>query len=303
MHNTQQANYTVPEGWRLVPVEPTEAMNRAAVIYANGNAVYKNVAAEALKIEESIYGEVWSAMLAAAPQPPAAQQGEAVAWSHEWDTDDGVVREVTDHPRHGGLVPPDRSRPLIYGDAQPAAAPQPVVQGGDITPARAEFIAAWNDLPDKLRPHPGLKRLHRAGLALAAAPAGVVGEPVEMSPEFTDTPRAALLWVLWHHQGGRSPVGQPIRYALGMGAHDPLSDHQVAEAKRWAAITKSTTAEFHTAPPARQALTKAEVDAIVYASREAEEGPTAMVQRIERACAEAWGVTLVGIGGKGGANG
>lgn len=67
----------------------------------------------------------------------------------------------------------------------------------------------------------------------------------EMSPEFTDTARAALLWVLWHHQGGSSPVGQPIRYALGMGAHEPLSERQVQEARRWAALTKSETRDFH----------------------------------------------------------
>ena len=28
--------------------------------------------------------------------------------------------------------------------------------------ARAELVAAWNDLPDSLRCHPGLKRLYRA---------------------------------------------------------------------------------------------------------------------------------------------
>ena len=55
----------------------------------------------------------------------------------------------------------------------------------------------------------------------------------ELSPDFTDTARAALLWVLWHHQGGSSPVGQPIRFALGMGQHDRLNEHQLAEAKRW----------------------------------------------------------------------
>lgn len=60
-------------------------------------------------------------------------------------------------------------------------------------------------------------------------------EPIEMSTEFTDTTRSALLWVLWHHQGGSSPVGQPIRYALGMGQHDDLNEHQLAEAKRWGA--------------------------------------------------------------------
>jgi hypothetical protein len=55
--------------------------------------------------------------------------------------------------------------------------------------------------------------------------------------EFTDTARCALLWVLWHHQGGSSPVGQPIRYALGMGAHDRLSEAQIADAKRWAELS------------------------------------------------------------------
>lgn len=70
-------------------------------------------------------------------------------------------------------------------------------------------------------------------------------EPDELSPDFTDTARAALLWVLWHHQGGSSPVGQPIRYALGMGAHESLNAWQVSEAKRWAAITGSQTSEFH----------------------------------------------------------
>lgn len=58
----------------------------------------------------------------------------------------------------------------------------------------------------------------------------------EMSPDFTDTARAALLWVLWHHQGGSSQIGQAMRFALGMGAYDRMSEHQVSEAKRWAAL-------------------------------------------------------------------
>lgn len=71
--------------------------------------------------------------------------------------------------------------------------------------------------------------------------------PTEMQAEFTDTSRDALAWVLWHHQGGSSPVGQPIRLALGLGAHDELPGHMVAGAKRWAATTGSTTADFHRA--------------------------------------------------------
>ena len=47
-------------------------------------------------------------------------------------------------------------------------------------------------------------------------------------------------------------MGQPIRYALGMDAHEHLSKHQVQEAKRWAALTKSESNDFRqarTAPP------------------------------------------------------
>ena len=72
----------------------------------------------------------------------------------------------------------------------------------------------------------------------------------QMSPDFTDTARSALLWVLWHHQGGRSPIGQPIRFALGIGAHERLSEAQIAEAKRWAARMHSTTDDFKRREPA-----------------------------------------------------
>lgn len=61
----------VPDGWQMVPVDPTKEMKAAAVKFANGPAVYKAVAAAALEIEEGIYGEAYEAMLAAAPQPPA----------------------------------------------------------------------------------------------------------------------------------------------------------------------------------------------------------------------------------------
>jgi hypothetical protein len=74
--------------------------------------------------------------------------------------------------------------------------------------------------------------------------------PQEMRVDFTDTARAALLWVLWHHQGGSSKVGQPIRFALGMGAHDHLNDHQVAEAKRWASISGNSMP--NAAPPIKE---------------------------------------------------
>lgn len=63
-------------GWKLVPIEPTKEMCIAAVKFANGNAVYKNVAPAALEIEEGIYGETYAAMLAASPSPRTPEQPE-----------------------------------------------------------------------------------------------------------------------------------------------------------------------------------------------------------------------------------
>lgn len=57
------------EGWVCVPREATRTMCARAVTFANGDAVYKNVAAAALEIEERIYGEAYEAMLSAAPTP------------------------------------------------------------------------------------------------------------------------------------------------------------------------------------------------------------------------------------------
>lgn len=99
------------------------------------------------------------------------------------------------------------------------------------------------------------ERLSKYDEPLYTSPPAAKQELVEMSPEFTDTARSALLWVLWHHQGGRSPVGQPIRFALGMSANERLNDWQISEAKRWAKQTNSTTAEFHqsaSSPPAQR---------------------------------------------------
>lgn len=77
-----------------------------------------------------------------------------------------------------------------------------------------------------------------------------VGEPVELSPEFTDTARAAIAWVLWHHQGGSSAVGQPLRFALGMGQHDRMTDQQIAEAKRFATWAGVSSEGFQHRSPA-----------------------------------------------------
>lgn len=50
--------------------------------------------------------------------------------------------------------------------------------------------------------------------------------------------RGLLLWLLYHHQGSSSEIGQPIRQALGIGQFDDLSLEQIQEgtaaARNWA---------------------------------------------------------------------
>ena len=54
--------------------------------------------------------------------------------------------------------------------------------------------------------------------------------------------RAMLLNVLWHHQGGSSRVGQPIRTALGIEQYARLSDEEIAEAKWIDGLLSESTA-------------------------------------------------------------
>jgi len=49
--------------------------------------------------------------------------------------------------------------------------------------------------------------------------------------EYVKELESLLLWSLYHHQGGKSPVGQPIRRALGVGQFDNITDEQIARAK------------------------------------------------------------------------
>jgi hypothetical protein len=56
----------VPPGWRLVPIEPTDAMEQAAADYLG----------ECVKAHG-----LWVAMLAAAPQSPAEQASVSIATS------------------------------------------------------------------------------------------------------------------------------------------------------------------------------------------------------------------------------
>ena len=78
------------------------------------------------------------------------------------------------------------------------------------------------------------KTLHRTGPSAVAYCRAVCIDPdadyIEHHPKRQQM-EDALLWTLYHHQGGSSHIGQPIRKLLGIGQHDRLTDEQIAEAK------------------------------------------------------------------------
>lgn len=77
------------------------------------------------------------------------------------------------------------------------------------------------------------------GMAVVCDPSNKLLDPnadtLEHHPERKNA-EAALLWTLYHHQGGSSPIGQPIRKLLGIGQHDRLTDEQLTQAKSFAGI-------------------------------------------------------------------
>ncbi|HHQ6589197.1 TPA: DUF551 domain-containing protein [Serratia fonticola] len=64
---------------------------------------------------------------------------------------------------------------------------------------------------------------------------------LSIAPLFTgpqalpDEIKQVLLWALWHHLGGCSDIGQPIRKFLGIGANERLTDEQLITAKAYPA--------------------------------------------------------------------
>lgn len=132
----------------------------------------------------------------------------------------------------------------MHDDPRPGSIPE--VQR---TAPERIYLCVSDDLADRDEPFPSANQADwsrdeatRVAVPYVRADLAALAAPKAEAPEFTDTARAALLWVLWHHQGASSKIGQAMRFALGMGAHDRLDDHQVSEAKRWAALAPTSPA-------------------------------------------------------------
>lgn len=70
---SQPVQPVAPDGWHLVPIEPTQAMLVAGVTEQHGRAVYRAVAAQGCSTYEGEQYLNYAAMLAAAPTPPFMQ--------------------------------------------------------------------------------------------------------------------------------------------------------------------------------------------------------------------------------------
>jgi len=148
---------------------------------------------------------------------------------------------------------PDVRRALEYARmAQPVVAKVPSLNAMmDSIDEYARTFLAGNG--DGVRVRSQYDRLYKMCEALLSKPhpqAAQGGEAngeaaVEISPEFTDSAHGAIAWVLYHHQGGSSPIGQPLRFALGLDAHEHLPKHLIDQAKHYASWAGATTERFH----------------------------------------------------------
>jgi hypothetical protein len=83
------ASAAVPEGWKLVPVEPTPEMVKRAMKDCGG--IGGGSCGEHVGAEPDDMREVWSSMLAAAPSAPVR---EPVAWMTDMPHTSPVVTEA-----------------------------------------------------------------------------------------------------------------------------------------------------------------------------------------------------------------
>lgn len=230
--------------WRMLPVAATPEMKRAAVVYANGNAVYKNVAAEALEIEEDIYGEVYDAMIAAAPPAPTSTQyplPDDLYDSKDWRSGGYAERVEWLHTMYENA----KATLDTYLEMQAAPSAEPV--GMVIDPNSNIIRTAPTSTPVELVSVAGVETIGDL-LALAAPSA----EPIERQPLSKDYIERHI----GRDEGDRDAVLDLVRgtsYRQGWEdgrkeAVDPHRDAPSAEPRELAALLRRAVAalsEWH----------------------------------------------------------
>lgn len=190
-------------GWKLVPVEPTEPMRRAAVAWVNGEEVFDLIAREVTDLEGELYGAVFEAMLAAAPAAPQVPAAPAEPASDEFEIRKDGQRVRKDRWEWGirrivALLCGNRQQFEIdeVVDAVRELAPAPhadeealaraVQEGAAQKPAEADYRDAYQgareDLLDWKRRALAAEDLNRKFAAEVNGPT-FMGEPAFQQPE------------------------------------------------------------------------------------------------------------------------
>ncbi len=232
-----------PAGWVMVPVKPTEEMKAAAVKYANGPAVYKNVRAEVLRIEEGIYGEAYEAMLAAAPK------AEPVPYS--LDADHQGIRALCADAITGalafgaqGINPPPEDHWLtpFWKSANADRAMRAQAAPAAVAPPRAQEAEAVAEVthskPDNYSSNHRIRWLSKETFPVGTklytnstqVPAAVAGPSDAEIDEFIDLH-------CWDANGRRAIVRHAIahwgRRANHPGAHQPADEDEGMTREQW----------------------------------------------------------------------
>ena len=100
-----------------------------------------------------------------------------------------------------------------------------------MAPARELVTHMLSAASELRRQHAEIERLHEERFREAA----------EQQLEI-ERLRGCLLWLLWHHQGASSPTGQPIRRALGIDQHAPMTEAQIEAGQRFGVGAACATA-------------------------------------------------------------
>ena len=102
----------------------------------------------------------------------------------------------------------------------------------DYAALATRLAASATDYAGEQRPDDAIAKLECAHVRAAADALYALAATPNTPPPLPDAVRGPLLAVLYNHQGGKSPIGQPIRQALGIGQCDALSDADIALAKQ-----------------------------------------------------------------------
>ncbi len=190
-------NMVQPEGWKLVPVEPTremwDAVNKLDDQCAAGNFDGKGCSIE----------QAWDCMLAAAPQQPAPQPEESAVLMRAYRTSDAYEIGYKDgqKSRDGCGRCHDNSKPCDIGGCVAPQQPAPQPCGDCKTPSACAAHSECLDAPQQPAPQPTERQRFLQAYEKACK---------SSMPD--DWMQAALMAKQWEQAAPQQPAPQPCHF-------------------------------------------------------------------------------------------